>query len=64
VYVDFCIRLIIPLVQFFFRFSDAPEKFKDAPIGIQVVGRTQQEEALIGMTEIVDRSLKAHQSKL
>ncbi|KAF7762070.1 hypothetical protein Agabi119p4_8663 [Agaricus bisporus var. burnettii] len=41
-----------------------PEKFKDAPVGIQVVGRTLQEEALIGMTEIVDRSLKTYQPKL
>jgi amidase len=43
---------------------DGAEKFRDAPVGVQVVGRTLQEEALIGLTEIVDQSLKTHQSKL
>ncbi|KAF8176805.1 general amidase [Pholiota molesta] len=35
-----------------------PETFKDAPISIQVVGRTLEEEAVIAMSEIVDAALK------
>ncbi|KAF9482262.1 general amidase [Pholiota conissans] len=41
-----------------------PETFKDAPITIQVVGRTLEEEAVIGMAEIVDAALKAYSPKL
>ncbi|CAA7263308.1 unnamed protein product [Cyclocybe aegerita] len=36
-----------------------PETFKDAPISIQVVGRTLEEEAVIRLGEIVDQALKA-----
>ncbi|KAG6880002.1 hypothetical protein C0992_008209 [Termitomyces sp. T32_za158] len=36
-----------------------PETFKDAPIGLQVVGRTHEDEAVIAMAEIVDTALKA-----
>ena len=43
------------------RVSDDPETFKNAPISIQVVGRTLEEEALVGISEIVDQAL---QSKL
>ncbi|KAG8958714.1 hypothetical protein FRC03_008860 [Tulasnella sp. 419] len=35
-----------------------PERFKDAPVGLQLVGRCQEEEAVIRMTEIVDSALK------
>ncbi|KAG2007109.1 hypothetical protein CC2G_014828 [Coprinopsis cinerea AmutBmut pab1-1] len=35
-----------------------PEAFRDAPISIQLIGRTLEEEALIGMAEIVDAALK------
>ncbi|KAG5727449.1 Acetamidase [Termitomyces sp. T112] len=35
------------------------ETFKDAPIGFQVVGRTQEDEAVIAIAEIVDAALKA-----
>lgn len=38
---------------------DEPETFKDAPIGLQVVGRTHEDEAVIAMAEIVDAALKA-----
>ncbi|KAG0695939.1 general amidase [Suillus ampliporus] len=34
-----------------------PEKFKNAPICLQLVGRTLEEEAVIKMTEIVDAAL-------
>ncbi|KAG0696600.1 general amidase [Suillus ampliporus] len=36
-----------------------PEKFKNAPICLQLVGRTLEEEAVIKMTEIVDVALAA-----
>ncbi|TFK38849.1 amidase signature domain-containing protein [Crucibulum laeve] len=35
-----------------------PETFKNAPISIQVVARTLEEEAVIAMSEIVDKALK------
>jgi amidase len=38
---------------------DHPDKFKDAPLCIQVVGRTLEEEAVIAMGEIVDLALKS-----
>ncbi|KAF8591861.1 general amidase [Ramaria rubella] len=41
-----------------------PQTFKDAPVGLQVIGRTQEEEALLGMGEIVDKALKVKQAKL
>jgi amidase len=36
-----------------------PETFKNAPICLQLVGRTLEEEAVIKMTEIVDGALAA-----
>jgi len=40
-------------------FLDEPAIFKDAPISIQVIGRTLEEEAVIRLGEIVDDALKA-----
>ncbi|KAG1717773.1 amidase signature domain-containing protein [Suillus paluster] len=37
----------------------APEIFKDAPVSLQLAGRTQKKEAVIKMTEIVDVALAA-----
>ncbi|EJD42747.1 amidase signature enzyme [Auricularia subglabra TFB-10046 SS5] len=37
-----------------------PEKFENAPVGLQVVGRTQEEEAVIAMAEVVDAAVKAY----
>ena len=37
---------------------DDPETFKDAPICIQVIGKTLEEEAVIAMGDIVDSALK------
>ncbi|KAI0651823.1 general amidase [Trametes meyenii] len=34
-----------------------PETFKNAPVGLQLVGRTLEEEAVIAMTQIVDAAL-------
>jgi len=42
----------------------APETFKDAPVGLQLIGRTQEEEAVIAMCEIVDKALVTRQAKL
>jgi len=39
-------------------FTDDPVTFKGAPIGLQLVGRTLEEEAVIAMTEIVDAAIK------
>jgi amidase len=44
--------------------DDSPETFKNAPVGLQLVGRSQEEEAVIAMTEIVDVALKAHKARL
>ncbi|KAL0951472.1 hypothetical protein HGRIS_008160 [Hohenbuehelia grisea] len=41
-----------------------PNVFANAPVSIQVVGRTLEEEAVIGISEIVDAALKAASSKL
>lgn len=37
---------------------DEPEVFRDAPVCLQLVGRTLEEEGVIAMTEIVDTTLK------
>ncbi|KLO19358.1 general amidase [Schizopora paradoxa] len=37
-----------------------PEIFKGAPIALQLVGRTLEEEAVIAMTEVVDKALKEY----
>ncbi|KAI0322719.1 general amidase [Amylostereum chailletii] len=36
-----------------------PEVFKNAPVALQLVGRTLEEEGVIAMTEIVDAALRA-----
>lgn len=36
-----------------------PELFHDLPVGLQLIGRTQEEEAVIAIGEIVDKALKA-----
>lgn len=40
-----------------------PETFWNAPIGLQLIGRRDEEEAVIAMTEIVDAALKAGAAK-
>ncbi|KAG6827461.1 hypothetical protein H0H92_011700 [Tricholoma furcatifolium] len=42
-----------------YELYDGPETFKDAPVAIQVVGRTQEDEAVLAMAEIIDRALKS-----
>ncbi|KAI0825158.1 general amidase [Trametes gibbosa] len=36
-----------------------PETFKNAPVGLQLIGGSLEEEAVIAMTEVVDAALKA-----
>ncbi|KAI0641096.1 general amidase [Trametes meyenii] len=36
-----------------------PELWHGLPVGLQLIGRTQEEEGVIAMTEIVDKTLKA-----
>jgi Asp-tRNA(Asn)/Glu-tRNA(Gln) amidotransferase A subunit family amidase len=38
--------------------TDDPHVFEDAPVGLQLVGRTHEEEAVLAMTEVVDNALK------
>ena len=38
---------------------DDPQLFHGLPVGLQLVGRTLEEEGVIAMTEVVDRALKA-----
>ena len=51
-------KIIDLLFRFVLSLSDDPELFHGLPIGLQLVGRTLEEEAVIAMTEIVDRALK------
>jgi hypothetical protein len=44
-----------------FRIDDSPETFKNAPVSLQLVGRTQEDEAVVAMTEIVKFALDAKQ---
>ena len=39
--------------------DDSPETFKNAPVGLQLVGQNQEDEAVIAMTEIVDAALRS-----
>ncbi|KLO20289.1 general amidase [Schizopora paradoxa] len=44
-----------------YEFYD-PERFKGAPISLQLVGGTHEEEAVIAMTEVVDKALKEYKA--
>jgi len=37
--------------------------FRDAPIGLQLVGRSMEEEAVIAMTEVVEMALEKYVEK-
>ena len=39
---------------------DKPELFINAPVGIQLMGKSLEEEAIIAMTEIIDTALKSY----
>lgn len=38
---------------------DDPELWHGMPVNLQLIGRTQEEEGVIGMTEVLDKALKA-----
>jgi amidase len=42
---------------------DATNLFTGCPVGLQLIGRSQEEEAVIAMTEIVDNALTAFKVK-
>jgi amidase len=44
-------------------FSDSTDLFAGCPVGLQLIGRSQEEEAVIAMTEIVDKALKVYKVK-
>ena len=56
-YVLFSYSLTVPFC--FACFADDPELFHNLPVGVQLIGRTQEEEGVIAMGEIVDNALKA-----
>jgi hypothetical protein len=52
-------RLLADFLMLIIIDSDDPETFKNAPVCLQLVGRTLEEEAVVRMTEIVDAALAA-----
>lgn len=59
VWLPYCVRS-----RLMFCHPDRPELFVNAPVGLQLVGRCQEEEAVIAMTEIVDAALKQAKSSV
>ena len=53
--IKHCCILIVVLIR---SSTDEPEKYANAPVGLQVVGRHQEEEAVIAITEIVADAIK------
>lgn len=49
----------LPYMTLITHSADDPETFTNAPISVQLVGRTLEEEAIIGMAEVVDAAVKA-----
>jgi amidase len=45
-------------------FADSTDLFTGCPVGLQLIGRLQEEEAVIAMAEIVDDALKDYKAKL
>lgn len=39
---------------------DSTDLFTGCPVGLQLIGGSQEEEAVIAMTEIVDGAVKAY----
>jgi amidase len=53
-----CLHILIDNRLFLIATIDTPEVYANAPIAVQVVARTLEEEAVIAMSEIVDAALK------
>lgn len=45
------------------HYADDPEILAGVPVGLQLLGRTLEEEAVIAMTEIVVNALHKNKSK-
>lgn len=54
------------IIKLYFHYdvADTPERFKDAPVGLQVLARPQEDEAVLGMGEIIDKALASHKANL
>ena len=46
-------------MSFTFLCVDDPELFHGLPVGLQLIGRTLEEEGVIAMTEVVVEALRA-----
>ncbi|EJD43785.1 general amidase [Auricularia subglabra TFB-10046 SS5] len=46
--------------QIIYEMYTGPEAFENAPVSLQVVGRTQEDEAVLAMATIVDKAVKAY----
>jgi hypothetical protein len=46
-----------------YLFLDAPERHLNAPIAVQMAARTLEDEALLGMGEVVDGAIKKYLAK-
>lgn len=53
--IVYCYTLMVILTP---SSTDEPNKYANAPVGLQVVGRHQEEEAVIAITEIVADAIK------
>ncbi|TRM68714.1 general amidase [Schizophyllum amplum] len=47
-----------PLDEIVYKLYDSPKTFANAPIGVQIVGRSMEDEAVLAMGQIVDTALK------
>jgi amidase len=55
-----CLLSLVSMHKYRMMISlDDPKTFANAPVSIQVVGRTMEEEAVIAMSEVVDAALKS-----
>ncbi|KZT66478.1 general amidase [Daedalea quercina L-15889] len=67
-YYELC-KLPVSRLVLYFLFdaliirADEPSVFENMPVGLQLVGQTLEEEAVIAMTEIVVAALRASQSR-
>jgi Asp-tRNA(Asn)/Glu-tRNA(Gln) amidotransferase A subunit family amidase len=53
----------VPLGKLTIVHADNPTTYENAPISIQVIGCTMEEEAVIAMSEIVDEALGVAKAK-
>lgn len=54
----YCKWLSSSVLLIYALFADDPQLFHGLPVGLQLIGRTLEEEGVIAMTEVVDRALK------